>query len=128
MVKRSILIISIFGLIISFYLFYEKMLGGQLICGISNCNVVNNSVYSEIYGIPVSFLGVLYYLVIIFLVSFKNDFKLLRLFTTFGVIFSLYLSYLEQFVIHAWCQWCIFSALCVIAQFILSFKLRPKDL
>ena len=37
-----------------------------------------------------------------------------------GLIFSAYLTYLEAFVINAWCQWCIMSAIIMDLAFLAS--------
>jgi uncharacterized membrane protein len=37
-----------------------------------------------------------------------------------GVLFSAYLTYLEAFVIHAWCQWCVSSAIIMVLAFLAS--------
>jgi uncharacterized membrane protein len=37
-----------------------------------------------------------------------------------GLVFTAYLTYLEAFVIHAWCQWCLVSAALVALIFLLS--------
>lgn len=122
MLKKTLIIITVLGLFISLYLFYEKMVGGDLICGISSCDVVNNSSYSEIYSIPISFFGVIYYLSMI-TILFLKKYKLFFIFSIVGLSFSLYLTYLEAFVILAWCQWCVTSALIVLGQFAISLKL-----
>jgi len=36
-----------------------------------------------------------------------------------GIVFSAYLTYLEAFVIHAWCQWCVISAIIMAVSFLL---------
>ena len=125
MLKKAILMLSITGFVISLYLFYEKITGGSLVCGISSCETVNNSGYSTIFNIPVSFFGMLYYLSIISFVKLKK-YKILFLSILGGFIFSLYLTFLEAFVIEAWCQWCIISALIVTAQLGLIIRLKKS--
>jgi uncharacterized membrane protein len=34
-----------------------------------------------------------------------------------GVVFTAWLNYLEAFVIHAWCEWCLGSAAMVVLLF-----------
>ena len=48
--------------------------------------------------------------------------------TGFGLLFSLWLTYLELFVIHAICQWCVISAILATALFAISWlDLREVD-
>jgi uncharacterized membrane protein len=44
----------------------------------------------------------------------------LVLLTGWGVVFSAWLTYLEGRVIHAWCEWCISSAILVTIAFLLA--------
>ena len=47
--------------------------------------------------------------------------EILVLLTGFGLLFSIWLTYLELFVIHAICQWCVISAILATILFILSW-------
>jgi len=125
MIKKLAITLSGLGILVSSYMFYEKMIGGQLVCGVSSCNEVNSSPYSSIWGISVSLFGVIYYLMILFFLAF-NKYKLFFYSTIIGLLFTGYLTFLEAFVIKAWCQWCLLSAWLVVSLFILSFKLLKK--
>jgi uncharacterized membrane protein len=76
--------------------------------------------------VPVALLGALYYLaVIIGLVYYFQSKKMIVLkcvaaFTSAGFVFSLWFVYLQLFVIHAICVWCMFSALTSTLLFILG--------
>jgi len=77
-----------------------------------SCEAVNTSIYSEVLGIPVSFLGVGYFALLFLLTFFKQTKKLwvgIFLFTLFNLIPSLYLTGLELFVINSICVFCEFS-------------------
>ena len=47
---------------------------------------------------------------------------LLLLLTTWGVLFSLWLTYLELFVIHAICRWCVASAIIALVLWVLALS------
>lgn len=121
--EKLALFLAILGVGIAGYLTYSSVIGGQVVCGLSSCGVVNSSEYSKFLGIPVSILGLAFYLSLIVLLFLKQK-KLFFLATLVGVIFSAYLTYLEAFVIHAWCQWCILSAWISASLFIIAFRLK----
>lgn len=110
------------------YLSYVKITQVPVYCspGFGNCESVSSSQYSYILGIPVAYLGLLTYLAILFLLIFGEKIKFLQtngiyaLFgiSLFGFLFSLYLTYLELWVIKALCQWCIISAILMTVIFI----------
>lgn len=124
----ALLAIAPIGFLDASYLTIEHFLKRIPPCSITHgCEKVTTSVYSVILGVPMSLLGALYYLaVIIGLIYFldaKKDWalKLVSGFTAVGFLFSLYLVYLQFFVIKAICQWCMLSALSSIALFIFGF-------
>lgn len=134
MTKRNFLIVlAITGIFISLYLTYAKLTSSPVICSIGDCNKVQNSQYSEIFGIPVAVFGVLYYFVLFCLIYYKdrniglvnnekprsNSFgnKALDLWVIWGLVFSTYLTYLEIYVIKAICIWCVASYVDIISIF-----------
>ena len=131
------MIISILGLIDAIYLAMIKFLNKPEMCleGVGDCWSVNLSPYSEIYGIPISVLGACAYIALIGIFIFENkrpDMKELLLKGTFGIttigfLFSCYLTYLELFVIHAICPFCVVSAILMTALFIISI-IRLKEI
>ncbi|MBI9048373.1 MAG: vitamin K epoxide reductase family protein [Anaerolineaceae bacterium] len=130
------LLLSILGLIDAIYLALIKFLNKPEMCleGVGDCWSVNLSPYSSIYGIPVSVLGALAYITIIFLLLIEQkrpEFKdiIIKLtfgITTIGFLFSLYLTYLELYVIHAICPFCVVSAILMTILFIV-YIIRIKE-
>lgn len=128
--KLIALIAAVIGAIDATYLTWVKLSHNETLCspGFGDCYTVNTSRYAEVYGIPIALLGLGTYLAIIALLLFeeKTDFlrengsMLLFGISLIGVLYSAYLSYLEEFVIHAWCPYCILSALAMVAIFIVS--------
>jgi len=92
-----------------------------LVCGLGDCATVQNSPYAKLGGIPIALLGLLMYLVLLGLGVVRwrlvHQTELLTSANTSialaGTLFSGYLTYLELFVIHAICQWCVASAVIV---------------
>lgn len=109
MIEKLAFWLCILGALISAYLLQSKILGSGILCGVSSCGVVNNSQYSQMFGIPVSAFGLFFYIVMAFLIALKYK-RLFFIGSIAGVLFSAYLTYIEAFVIHAWCQWCIMSS------------------
>jgi len=125
------LILAVIGLGISGYLTYTKLQNIDPVCSESagfDCGAVQSSVYSEVIGIPVQYLGLLGYLSIVGLLIAEIQNTRLAEFapillvgiTLFGFGFSLYLTYIEAFVLEEWCQWCVVSALVMTALFAVS--------
>lgn len=125
----GIVIVSIIGFLDSFYLSWLEFTHRDAFCGGSgDCQTVANSPYSEIAGIPVAVLGMGAYLVILGLIYIeqRGDFWLeyspLIIFgiSLVGVIYSIYLTYVEIAVIYAICPYCVLSAIAMLLIFILS--------
>jgi len=111
------------GIFISGYLVTKRFTGGSLSCTRwAQCDVVNNSVYSQFYGVPVSVLGLAGYLLLLALglaalwttgCAQRRILLLSLVLSVGGVGFSGYLTYLEIYVIEALCAWCIASAIVI---------------
>jgi uncharacterized membrane protein len=118
--RMTAALLSLVGLFISAYLYLYKIGKiGTLACGTGSCETVQLSSWSRFAGLEVSLIGVLGYagLLLLSLVSLQPSLALRRWPSTLlaggGVGFSVYLTYLELFVIHAICRWCVASALVV---------------
>ena len=117
--KWAVVVFSIAGTGISGYLLWSHMAGQEVACvQWLDCDLVLNSAYSVVKGIPVSLLGLLgfFSVFIVTLIQFSPNHganKILRL-VRFGIsltgfLFSCYLTYIEFFVIAAICMWCVAS-------------------
>lgn len=116
--RRLQLLSVLFGLLVSSYLSYLKWDNAPSICiqnGPFNCDGVLNSIYSEIGGIPIAYLGWLVYVLIGLAVLFEERSELLRAYSrliVFGIalfawLFSMWLVYVQFGLIGALCQWCL---------------------
>lgn len=121
-------VLALGGLFVSLYLWLWKLgLMGALVCGTGGCEVVQTSRYAMFAGVPVALLGVIGYAAIfgVSVAGLHGDWgtsrtptRLIAILAGIGVLFSAYLTYLEAYVIHAWCRWCVSSALIVTAIFV----------
>lgn len=124
-------LLSVAGLLISFYLSYVETTATKAVCGpVGDCNAVQASPYARLFGVlPVGVLGVVGYVAIVVIwvwgrlrddiVAIYAPLSVLAM-TLFGVVFSIYLTYLELKVIHAICIWCLASAVIMAALLVLS--------
>jgi uncharacterized membrane protein len=122
--------LAILGAADSIYMTIYKLTANKAMClGSGDCSTVNASVYSTFYGIPVALIGVGGYLAIlaVLLLELRGD-KLLKdngPLMVFGLSvggfgFTLYLVYIEAFVLKAWCPFCVTSQITMTILFILA--------
>jgi uncharacterized membrane protein len=83
-----------------------------------NCDMVNRSIYSAIFGIPVALIGIFGYGILLVLATLyraKAEIPwILLIASVVGLGFALYLTYVEAFVLAVWCVLCL-SSLALIA-------------
>ncbi len=112
------LVLGAIGLVDALYLSVQHYKGEVPPCTLTGgCEKVTTSEYSTMFGIPVAYLGALYYIGFLSVLFLFIDLKRRELFlfatgiVSFGFIFSMYLTYLQFFVINALCPYCLLSAL-----------------
>jgi uncharacterized membrane protein len=83
-----------------------------------NCDMVNRSIYSTVAGVPVALLGILGYAVLLSLSSIyrtKAETPVMLLIASVGgLVFALYLTYIEAFVLATWCVLCLSSLALIV--------------
>lgn len=116
------LVLAIAGIAIAGYLTYVHYNLGALVCGLGDCETVQASQYSEVFGIPIAILGLLAYIALAVLIVVRStapdladlaNMMILFILIT-GTIYYIYLTYLELNVINAVCQWCVASAIITV--------------
>jgi uncharacterized membrane protein len=121
--------LAISGTAVSGYLTAVHFQDSLLVCsGGSDCETVQDSTYSDVAGIPVAILGLAMYIAALGLAIVRSirtklaDRVTVTLFVMLvaGFLFTLYLTYLELFVIDAICQWCVASALITTSMLIVE--------
>jgi len=92
-----------------------------------NCDLVNRSQYSSIAGIPVALIGIAGYLALMALSTLYREKAetpgMLVLASAGGLAFALYLTYVEGFVLQAWCILCLTSLTTIFLITVLSVVL-----
>jgi uncharacterized membrane protein len=132
MTKRMLAaLIALVGLFVALYLtLYKVGVIGELACGIGSCEAVQTSRWSKFLGLPVAAWGLAFYasVLTLALAGLTERYEDSRPFalgmlalTVWGTLFSLWLTYLELFVIHAICQWCVISALLAVGLTVVSY-------
>jgi uncharacterized membrane protein/thiol-disulfide isomerase/thioredoxin len=124
-------VLCIAGLAVAGYLAYVETTQVEAFCGpVGDCNTVQQSEYARLFGVlPIGILGVVGYILTLLAwviehiadkrLSASATLAVLGM-TSFGVLFSIYLTFLEPFIIGATCAWCLTSAIIMTALFWLS--------
>lgn len=121
------------GTAVATYMVYVHYQETALVCGVGDCEKVQSSSYAMFLGIPIAWLGLALYLGIAVVLAarklrlIEGDMAdVLLVGATFaGTLAVAYLTYLEIWVIHAICQWCVTFAIITVVLFGLSaIKLR----
>jgi len=124
-------ILALAGMAVAGYLSYIAASGSEATCGpVGDCNTVAQSEYSALLlGLPNGYLGVAGYVIMLaawFVARYTSPsaarLAKLGLFAVSlaGTMFSLYLTFLEPFVIGASCAWCLTSAILITTIMLLS--------
>ena len=129
-------LMSLLGLFVSVYLYLYKIGRiGALACGSGGCETVQASEWSRFAGMEVALIGVVGYaaLLAVALIALQPapadrrwPLDLLTALAAGGVLFTVYLTYLELFVIHAICRWCVGSAAIIVSILILALLARHR--
>ncbi len=128
--RQTIVVLALVGLLVATYLWLYKIgVIGVLQCGTGGCEAVQASRYAELFGVPVAFVGVAGYALLlgVGLVGIQPAFAtdrrvalVLAALATAGFAFALYLTAIELLVLHAICRWCVASAVIISAIWVLA--------
>jgi uncharacterized membrane protein len=130
------MILIVIGVFITTYLSYVVTTATPMQCivgSVFNCDVVQNSSYAKMWGIPIAVLGWLVYMGLwVMLIAEKR----IKFFQTYGVmlqfgvilfafLYSMWLVYLQFFRLQALCMWCLMHELNMTVLFVVAcFRLR----
>lgn len=123
--RISLFVLAMVGLLVSSYLTYVYVLGGPILCnGGHGCELIRASQQAKFFGISTPLYGVTFYLVLALLTWLVGLVRgpwlrhALLVWTAGGFLVSVYLTYVEAFVIRAWCLWCVMSAIVATLAFV----------
>jgi len=113
-------VLAAIGMAVASYLALVEVTGAEAVCGpVGNCNAVQQSPWATLFGFPVGILGQAGYLAMFGTWTLgvlgpprwsESAWLALWVMALVGTVFSVYLTFLEPFVIGATCLWCITSA------------------
>lgn len=116
------LVLAITGLLLSAYLTYVHYEPGALVCGTGGCEVVQQSKYSEMFGIPIAIFGLIMFAALIAMVVIRElrpeyddvvSTLILTMLVT-ALLYWAYLTYIELYVLYAVCQWCVATSIATV--------------
>ena len=109
------------GVGIAIYIAIADSGGGSPVCvgGSHGCETVADSSYAHLLGVNVAVFGAIGYLLLLGAAMLRGDGARMGgfVFALVGFGYSVFLTYLELFVIDAVCQWCVFSAVLLTVLF-----------
>lgn len=132
----GILILAFCGIANAAYIAQSRISGTPLLCNIQNlsgCNIVANSQYSQLFGIPLAEYGVLFYGILFVLAALELVLfdrllrRVLQGISFAGILASLYLTGVQVFLIGAFCVYCLASSLIALLIFILASLIEPLN-
>jgi uncharacterized membrane protein len=121
------------GMVDAAYVSLHNSRGFLLPCGLAGgCDQVLNSPYAAVFGIPVAWFGLAFYLTtagcaLFALFGFGQALRLSFLLASLALAFTVYLLYLQARVIQAFCDYCLLSAFLVTLIFVLHLWSRAES-
>jgi uncharacterized membrane protein len=134
--RMAIAVLALIGTLLSGYLLLHRLgILGTLACGTGACETVQTSPWATFLGLPVPLIGVGGYIALLLLAMagvqrhdvYDRAISVgLLVLSTIAFAFSAYLTAIEAFRIHAWCRFCVVSAILVTIIFVLSLAEIPR--
>ena len=135
-VMVAIAVLACAGIVVSSISLYHHYGSSKTsFCDFGNsfsCDVVNRSIYSSVFGIPVALIGILGYALVLGLATIyraKSETPIsLLIASVAGLGFAIYLTYIEGFVLGVWCILCLSSLGCIVGITALSSTLAARSM
>ena len=131
-IKKAILFFSVLALILSSYIAYETLSSSEICVIGKNCSLVQNSKYSELFGIKLAYLGLMAFIVLLIISILVHKKKLsekyFTLSTILGSIFAVYFIFIQIFIIRTFCSSCIaIDSLMIIISILELLRIKRKS-
>ncbi len=109
--RIAVALLALAGIGIAAYLTYARYAHATIVCTTGGCETVQSSDYAEILGLPVAVLGLAGYLAIFSTALFTGELARVAgaALALGGLVFSVYLVFVQVFAIGAFCVWCLGS-------------------
>lgn len=130
LLRIAVFILGVCGFLVARHIWEHKKSSTPLVCPVGfDCHAVVHSDYSKFVGIPVELLGMFYYgsiSVAYFVFIFWREVMpatavgILIVAAISAFIFSMYLIFVQIFILKKGCSWCIVSAIISVIIFILT--------
>ena len=123
MKEIALMALAFIGFSVSFYIFYSKKYGKPLYCfSKAECDAVVRSKYGKTFGFENTIPGMVYYIAIFAygILLNRNVFIAMPVYYVIvgisiaSVLFSLYLVYVQKFILKKWCVYCLISTVASI--------------
>lgn len=131
-----LIVLSLLGLADSWYLFQSAITDTALTCdigsGLDGCNIVAQSPYSHLFGIPLGLYGVGFYVLVFVLAAViailpqRLFYRLLHLLALAGVLASIVFVFIQFALIKAVCIYCLVSAGITLLSWVIARALLKR--
>ena len=121
--RTLVTLLAVVGIVVSVLALEVHYSTSPQACSINetwDCGLVNHSPYAQIGPLPVAVLGVVGYLALAVVAWLPLSLPLF-LASAAGCVFALYLTFIEKFVLMAWCLYCVISQCAIFLILLLSF-------
>ncbi len=124
---KALTVLSILGILLATYLFYnfftKPLVESCYLNSRINCDAVTKGSLSTLFGIPVSLIGLTGYIVIFLSSIFRQKLLVLGM-SAFGMVFCLFITYQEIFILKVICPVCLTCQLVMFIIFLLGIYLN----
>ncbi len=134
--RRFMYWFALFGLFVASYLSIVYISGTDLVCGpLKGCDIVRASSWSSWFGIPTPIFGVVFYATVLALLTLRTlmpEYKTKLayyaqlLLAVAGFAESIFLTYIQKYVLNSFCFWCLLSAVAATCIFITIWWDKPS--
>lgn len=129
----ALMLVAVLGIATSAYLAYHHYFGSRF-CNINefiSCDKVSSSEYSVILGMPLAVLGILYFLSVLIMSVISRRYVKILLYVFYLtlpiLVYSIFLTFIEFYVINALCIFCEFTKVLMIAIMLITFAILRNN-
>ena len=131
--RMAMTVFALLGALVALYLWLYHLGLSPLVCPIAGCEKVQKSEFSNLLGIPVAAIGLIAFSALFIaslagvLIDHLHPERAVFVTSSLGMLAYVWFTYLELFVIHAICFWCVVSSVMMLGVWVFSW-LALRDL